>query len=276
MRSDCGGIQCDSLISLDSVSSLNCPVAAGFRPVAQTNTVISRSFSPQTGGYVSLPWFQWHAVSRPGHASSHYDEWWASIIPVWKQPLLLWLSLANEGCIIHPLAFFFFNTYFLSLLLSSSLSHIASPPLFLCSCALWVLSSGPRNTQTSCREALYGVFLHLWLNAPGAGLAQSLLQMGLRRQPQLYQPRKVAQPDETKATPSCVDIMQTSSAFLLCGKECAHGYPVLLSYVQSDGLRRHKPAAMHTSQTIHSISPNVLTPGLGPSIPSHCQCWYVW
>lgn len=134
MRSDCGGIQCDSLISLDSVSSLNCPVAAGFRPVAQTNTVISRSFSPQTGGYVSLPWFQWHAVARPGRASSHYDEWWASIIPVWKQPLLLWLSLANEGCIIHPLVFFFF-THTFSLCCSPLLSLTslsASLPVLVC------------------------------------------------------------------------------------------------------------------------------------------------
>lgn len=71
---------------------------------------------------MSLPWFLWQTVARPGHASSHYDEWWVSIIPVWKQPLLFWLGMANEGCIIHPLTFL----HLLSLCCFPILSHIAS------------------------------------------------------------------------------------------------------------------------------------------------------
>lgn len=88
-------------------------------------------------------------LAQQSHASSHYDEWWVSIILTWKHPLLFWLGVANEGCIAKlP---FYLSTHFSTSTLSYLLSH-CFPPLFLCQCALWVLSSGPCNTQTSCRE----------------------------------------------------------------------------------------------------------------------------
>lgn len=127
----------------------------------------------------------------PARPCFYYDEWWLSIILTWKHPLFFWLGVANEA----KLPFLSLH----SLLYSRLLSYLLSL-LFLCQWALRVLSSGAcKNSQTSCREGFYGVFLCLWPNAAGKALAASRSQMGMRCQAQLYHPWKDAQLNKRKA-----------------------------------------------------------------------------
>ena len=142
------------MVTLASLSLLKCPLASGFSPVDHTN---GPPIHTLTTVWLSPSFF---GRAQQGHASNHYDEWWLSIVLTWNHPLLFWLGVANERCIaklpFYRSACFF---YICPPLLPSYLLSRLFPPLFLCQWALWVSSSGPCNTQTSCREELHSVFL---------------------------------------------------------------------------------------------------------------------